>query len=75
MDGTIFLGSERTTENPTDNGAFGDGLGQGFENGITEDSLKHAEFDERQGNGWPGGVLTPNNFQETNVRPLGDIFQ
>ena len=54
LDGTVFLGSERTTEEPTDDGAFGDGLGQWFENGITEDSLKHAEVDERRESGWPG---------------------
>ena len=43
LDGTVFLGSKRTTKNLPDDGTFGDGLGQGFDNGITENGLKHAK--------------------------------
>lgn len=65
LDGTVLFGSERTAEKLTDDGAFGDKLGQGFENSITEDSLEHAEVDERQESGLPGGILTPNSCQRT----------
>ena len=44
LDGTVFLGSKRTTKNLPDDGTFGDGLGQGFDNGITENGLKHAKL-------------------------------
>jgi hypothetical protein len=42
LNGTILLGSKRTTEKPTDNGVFRYSLGQRFDNGIAEDSLTHA---------------------------------
>ena len=72
LDGTVLLGSERTAEKLADDGAFGDGLGQGFENGIAEDGLKHAEVDECEQRDRLG-VLTPNNCQERSVRRLKGI--
>lgn len=39
LNGTILLRSEGTAENPTDNGALRNSLGQRFDDGKTEDSL------------------------------------
>jgi hypothetical protein len=61
LDGTILLGSKRATQKFTEYGAFGDGLGHWFENGITEYSLRHPEVDEHQMSRSPKGILTPNN--------------
>ena len=39
LNGTVLLRTERTAENLSDDGFFGDGSGQRLDNGKTENSL------------------------------------
>lgn len=61
LDGTVLLRSERTTQKLAKNRVLGYGLGQWFDNGITEDRLKRVEVDEHQESGPLERTPTPNS--------------
>lgn len=60
LNGTVLLGTERTTEKLSENRALGDSFGKGFYDCITEDSLACAEGDQHQTLSRTE-ALTPNN--------------